>query len=863
MSAGCRFQELIGCAVATIVIAASLQSVPAQEVTPEGAPAAATPGTATAASTAAETVGASRPEDFGAIGQVLGGGTGRYVPDRWGMVKGVVTNNSDHASAVQLVVTAPSAEGVQFARRVTLPAKSAFETDWPVWVPSREAGNLDFNFLAFEGGEDNGVIRRRANEQVLSNFTAIVGENRTGFTAWLSAGQVTTHQMDSVMHLLRAMRFTAHNNQAVVTVVPREISGQPQSLDTLDQLAVSSNDLQNYPEVCEAIRLWMQRGGRLLLCLDMAGAEAAELLLGEALPLSVVGETSTNTVRLQINPDYRKDSYPDREVVREFDEPIRYLRVRSDEGEPIWMVDGWPVCIRVPYGKGFALVTTISPEVFYRPRNRRSDREPGSEVIGSMRRFHDTLFGRIDTQLLKSDQVTSQAAAQIGYSIPSRSFAALLTLSFPIVLLFVGLWLLKQQRGERIVWVLPVLALVIAVPALGMGFAARSVAPQTAIQTQILFAVPGQRQLASDGFATVYTPDPVALQIRGTESAIISPNDDVANNDFRRLLWTGFRENEWLNFNQPAGVNSLKLQTIRRMSVPLECRATFDEAGLNGRLILSDLTEPRDAIVVGRVPHKMAARIAADGSFTSGTSDLLTAGEYFTNSLVSDEQRQHAMIYSTVLDNKGRVDSFPDQLSVMYWARAAASAMKIGDERTRQQESLLVIQPIRLDAPPVDKLVTIPPTFLSYRAIADEKGSFSSVYNNSERTWDSVGRETAGSIRMEVYIPPVCLPFSTEQADVTLQLRAGSRTVKVLAGYGESLEQVAQLKSPVGRVSFKIPAEQLKTATSHGRFWLHIDVSDFAAGVDKSEESSGEQDDTWAIDRLLIELKGKRIAATP
>ena len=62
---------------------------------------------------------------------------------------------------------------------------------------------------------------------------------------------------------------------------------------------------------------------------------------------------------------------------------------------------------------------------------------------------------------------------------------------------------------------------------------------------------------------------------------------------------------------------------------------------------------------------------------------------------------------------------------------------------------------------------------------------------------------------------------------------------------------------------FAIPAELLKPAASHGRFWLHFDISDIAAAVNSSDESVGEQDDTWAIDRLLIELKGKRIAVTP
>lgn len=777
------------------------------------------------------------------------------------MVKGIVTNDSDQPSSVQLVVTAPNSSGVQFARRITVPAKTAFETSWPVWIPAKEAGNLDFNFLAFQGGEDNGIIRRRENEQVLSNFSAIVGEGRVGFSAWLSSPGTSTHEMDTIMHFLRMMRYTAHNNQAVVTVLPREIGGQPQALDALDQLAVSSSELAQYPEVCESIRLWLQRGGRLLLCLDMTGPDAAELLLGDALPLTLVGETSSDTIKLEINADYRKDSYPDREVIREYDEPIRYLRVVADAGEPVWTIDGWPAAIRVRFGRGVAIVTTVSPEVFYKPRERRTDREPADEAIGSMRRMQDSLFGLTQNELLKKDDITAQAAAQIGYSIPSRSFAGLMTLGFPVLLLVTGLWLLRRNHGERIVWLLPGLALAISLPAVAMGLAARGVAPPTVIQTQMVHAVSGQRQLVSDGYATTYSPDPVELQVRGTESAIICPNDDVANNDLRRLLWTGFRENEWLNFDQPAGVNSLKLQTVRRMSEPLDVRATFDRNGITGKLVLSDLTDPRDAILVGLVPDMMAVKIATDGTFSAGPNDVLAPGEFFSDSLVNDVQRQHALVYASVLNNQGRIDAFPEQPSLLYWATADQSTMTIGGDETRRQESLLVVQPLRFEAPPLDETITIPPSMLSYRAIADDAGSFTAVFNNSERSWDPVGREAAGTARLEIQIPQACLPFVAEQADVTLQIRAGSRKVKVLAGSAEGLEQVASLNSPVGRVQIVIPAEPLRHAAKLGRIWLQLEIGAIeSSSSTEAAMETGEQDDAWVVDRMMLTLKGKRVA---
>ncbi len=372
----------------------------------------------------------------------------------------------------------------------------------------------------------------------MTSFNAIVEGEQIGYTGWLAPENVTDEHRNPVLTFLRALRFSAHREQRVVTLIPRELSNHSEGLDSLDQLAVSGDDLENYPEVCEAIRLWLQRGGKLIVFLDRSGTSATDLLLGDALPLTVVGETSANKITLELNPEYRQDQYPVRQVIREFDEPIRYLRTEVTGAEPIWLVDGWPVAMRVGIGRGTVLITTISPEVFYKPRAAGSPQDMGEEVISSMRRFQDSLFTLNRDKLLDATTVTETGSDSDWISHSLSRLCGCVTAGFPVVLLVLGTWLLKRQRGERLIWVLPCLAAIAALPAAYTGIAMRSIAPPTAIQHQIVSSIPGQSQLVSDGYATVYIPTPGALTVNATEGTTMEPPVDATNADIRRQLWT-------------------------------------------------------------------------------------------------------------------------------------------------------------------------------------------------------------------------------------------------------------------------------------------------------------------------------------
>ena len=548
-------------------------------------------------SVAQPTAGAASQPAMGV--SVHAGGTGRYGANRWGMMKANLHNGSSEPQTTLMVVTPPGGEGLQYARKISVPANTVFETAWPVRIDAVPTGSQDFQYLVFPGGEEDGVIHQKRFQDLVPTVTGSVEGSPLGLTGWIHDDNESRDSMRDVGGLLRAMRYEQGRGVAVVSVVPREMTGHGECLEPLDQLAISSSHLVHDRLACESIRLWLQRGGRLLLCLDKTGPELAEVLLGDALSMTIAGDASSNEVLLDINPDYRFDQYPVRSVRREFDEPVRWKRILHAAGEVIWSVDDWPVAIHVPVGSGTAVVTTISPSVFLERREKPVFGTAEFSLIATSRPLTSALFTPRAPLLISEASVARQAAAVVGYQIPSQVMAALLTMFFPFALLAVGTLVLRRQAGQRLVWIVPVLAVISALPSVVFGMRTRAVAPETVIETQLIRSVPGQMTLVADGYASIYSPSPAVMQVHQKQGTLLENRADATNRDYRRLVWTGAMTSHWENLNQPTGLKTFPVRSLQKLSSGIRAVATFDEDGLYGTLQSKDYRMPSDLILAG------------------------------------------------------------------------------------------------------------------------------------------------------------------------------------------------------------------------------------------------------------------------
>lgn len=800
-------------------------------------------------------------------GRIHSSGSARYVRDRWGTVKGVVVNPTEEPQSILLLVTPPGGRNIQYARRITLPSLCSFETSWPVLIPADVDPQDEFRTLVFPGGEEDGVIRRNETDIGVASFSAVIRNGADGYTGWLSDIDAPREEAAMTTSFLQVVRFLGYRESAVVSVLPREFAHFPEALDSFDQLCVTSKRIAHHPQLASAIRQWVQRGGRLILMLDRTGMDAADQLLGEAFPATLVGETSSNTIRLDINPDYSAQSFPDREVAREFDEPVRYLRVLAESGETIWSVDGWPVATRVPFGRGHVLVTMIEPSAFLVPRapDPPNPRRPASEttlpppydLIPSSRRMAGVLLDKTQPLLLDGDTVLRESVARIGYHIPGRWIAGLVALAFPVALLLGGLWLQRRQLGERLMFLAPLLAVAIAIPVISVGVGARSVSPQTTLQTHVIQSIPGQATLVSDGYAVTFNPDAGPVEVRGSRGAIVGTPGETDNTDLRRLVWTTPEDSEWVNLSLPSGIQLTPVQSLFRTDARLDATATFDEDGVSGTIDTGAFQDPTDAVFAGTSTTRMHVQWLSDNQFRIQPRDALRKNLFVTDALLSDDQLTHVALYEKVFDLKGRTNPFPEVPSVFCWVRNEDSPIRIGRGESNG-ESVLLVLPLRLVPPELNQTVTIPSGFVPFRSIPTISGSVSSAFNNNQREW--IPSESAGMTLLEFSLPSVCRPFQAERGDLTLRIRAGSRKISVSAGTRESLEPLKALDSPVGVFDIPIPAERFTDSVRSGRIVVGIEASEIdASAIDP--EAIGEQDDSWLIESLQLTLVGKRIPA--
>ena len=403
-----------------------------------------------------------------------------------------------------------------------------------------------------------------------------------------------------------------------------------------------------------------------------------------ALPVSVVGETTTNNVTLNLNPGYRQSLFPTRQVERTFDEPIRYVRVMQAGGDVMWSIDDWPVAIRVPIGRGTVIMTTVDSSVFFRRRESQRENTPEFQLIPSAEILQQTLFGNRQESTLRQTDVTEQAASVIGYSIPSQSTAILLTLCFPVLLLAAGIWLQRREKGERLIFLLPVLAAVVALPAIGIGSLGRRVAPSTVIETSLVHSVPGWNRLVSDGYASVFNVGTSALEVTGADGAILEVDSDATNRSYRQLVWTGSESSRWKNLDQPDGIQTFAERSIEPLDRAVSATASFDENGVVGKLSSGGLKETGDVLIAGFGSERMSVTLEADGSFHGTPQDVLAKGNYINSRLVTDQQHRRAEIYASVFNTDGHERAFPETGSLMFWTQSNHVSLNIGDATARQ-----------------------------------------------------------------------------------------------------------------------------------------------------------------------------------
>jgi hypothetical protein len=791
--------------------------------------------------------------------RVTMGGHMRAVSGRWALLKAVVRNSNDvDAESVAIVIPQNGAD-LQFAARVVTPANTMREFQWPVWIPVQNGPSLELDYIVMDGSEEEGVIQRRFGEEAIRSFgvpnPAHASPQSGGFGGWLTVRGETRHDNEMIAHFLATNRIEMGLGSMIREFAPEVIDGYPEGLDSLDQLVISTSELTSIPEACEAVGLWIQRGGQAVVMVDQTGTEVVSALLGDGFPLSLIDTTTTNSIDLV---SHLKNSGPADDAAAEtlqrtFDEPVTLVRAIVESGTTLWSADGWPVAVELPLGKGRVFLTFLSAEAFLIPGDSESQ---SYSVAANGHYIRESVFGPAPQDPLVEESVLVEAGvSRIGYEVPTRSLAAVITLGFSCVLLVGGVLAVRRFQAESLIWVVPLLALLASVPAAIKGIASRNVAPATTITQDIVEVAPGQTSLAITGLSTFYQPEPQSVDIRLSQYSILGVGTHQSSVS-ERMVWSDRGEGVWKNPEQPAGILHYPVRSVLQLNEPSRALATFDENGLTGTLTNSDQFQPEDCIVAGLSPDYMSAAFAAGDSFRATADDMLPHGVFSQESLLSDEEVRRGNVYNSLFRLRSNSPAFPQTPSLLFWSSHLKASAIESEQSARQESSVLLIQPIQLTAPAANTAFVIPATFLPYQAVQDAEGGVSAAYGNRRRVWQR--RKSAGTTLLEFTVPKVCQPFVGESVSVDLRISAGSREVSLLGGPRDNLQKFESLESPVGLFHVDYPAELLQATAETGKIYLQIEIGDVSI-ADEGDVTQKERDDFWEVDRVMMTARGTRV----
>lgn len=801
----------------------------------------------------------SKAQDLSAGARIHPGGVGRYAAGRWGLVGGTFANpNSTQAQDFTTVVMPPNGGGLQFGRRMRVPPGVSFLSEWPVFVPRGGAGNMSFEYLKFQEGNEDQVVQEQVGERLIQNFGTSLG---SGTEAWAGVLDSDRHS-EEVLHNLRrfsqVLRYQERQQEGLLALQLDRISDQPEVFEPLEYLSLSHEGLTNRPAVMDALRLWVQRGGRLVVAIDLAGTDVWNGLFGSTAPMTLVQETSSTDIKLQLNPSYSKTRHPISVVDKSYDEPVRYLRVIAENVEPIWSIDGWPVAIRLPFGEGEVVGLLIETRAIIEPKRDTGQGIPWKLIESGGSRLAEILYKLPDPDLINTDAILVQANHQIGYGIPSVTFPILIGFGFPVLLVGLGIWLYRRSCPEKLIWFVPVFAILVAVPPMIGGIRQRSVAPTTVAEYRTVRAIPGQSNLVADGTSVLYSPDSAPTSISSSGGTQHNPPISPGRRETRRQMTTSSGDRDWSRISFPSGLTPIPMRSSQIASQPMVAKLSFDEDGITGTVQTGSLKDASDLILAGVSPERMSLNLESDGHVSGGVDRLLAKDTFAHGTLISNQQRQREQTYRDIFNLKGRPRAFPETSTLLYWANHARKEHGIGDEDTVFTGTTLVAQPVQWIPPELDQSVVIPAPAIDYRSISNADGKYSSTYSNQNREW--VSRESANDFLIEFRIPQACTPFEAQTIDCRIKIRAPARQVILSSGNSPTeLSEFHNVTGPVGILNVQIPADSVQNSLQTGSFILKLDIGELNLNSDEDSSASGEQDDSWMVQQLQVNLKGRRV----
>ncbi len=776
----------------------------------------------------------------------------RYEPGKWGVLRVVAVNDSDNAGELLVTSFFEARKDLQFARRVWVPAHARRVTWMPIFTP-REVGGRQAELISFvlDANSETDVIQRES-DQTLNQTIPLNIDSQSGKTGLImELDRIPPRILNTFAEpeLPRWDEVVIDANEKQSTALDLYGDFLPPSvemLEELDHVFLNTDQLQADSAGLQALRHWVQRGGKLWVCLNSVDSETVQALAGHAVDIQEIDRVKLDRVEFQVEGELRETSAGE---PRDFDPPVEMVRVAADNAEVTLSVEGYPAAFWVPLGAGEILFTTLDapawvvvrPPTAPKPRPTATGYGPSTPwyptpvLRSTVSRFYFPRAAKVTRRM----DLAPALSESIGYRVMPRWAVFTVLGAFCLGLIGSGWWLAGQGRLDHLAWIAPLLAIPAAGVLMGWSFGLQQVIPPTVATTQIIRAIPETEELDIAGVSAIYRPNGGPATLGGDEDGLFQPDLETASQAPKRMVWSDLGRWSWKNLQLPRGLRTAELQGVRPSPSAVRAVATFDQGGLAGRLECEGLGDLEDWLLYSPTGPDAVPKINGT-DFSLTPSNVLAQGQYLAGAIVSDVQRRRGELYAQLDEMEA---SLVERPSLLAWGDPLPLDFLLPEGVERTGSAMMII-PLDLRRPAPGSEILVPSPFIRLR------GS-STVFNQRQGKW--LGPVTnASTTELRCELPDEVLPMQPTEARLTIKMNAPSRRLTLKFN---DVTVHSEL-NPTGEQTWTITDPEALRLDDRGALPLTISVSDVASSEEDPTGSAG-MHDNWKIDYLRLDVVGR------
>ena len=782
--------------------------------------------------------------------------------NQWNLMRFTLENPNDREVDLHVAIYFDVDPTLQYGRRIQIPPLTRIRVWMPIRTPDPKhivARSFPYRILVRSLGDSTGLLRNEDGSLQLEHTLQIESDEKaTGIIhrfpprRMLDTVLVDDPEVSS-LDLMQTGRYQQRLRRNWRTLNRGFAASGELGLDGLAQLIVSDNQLLEDPEGLEAVRRWLNSGGKLWVMLDKVDSQLLEMLLGDIYQGRELESVELSSLDF-LDPKGVSIEH------RELDVPVIMKRILIDSVEVDYSVDGWPAAFWIDCGRGKVLVTTVGANAWLRPRTSDDRKSRAGEGWDTGQVALDPLVN-ISTKFFSPPTFlnsalplfTDQIHQFIGYRIPTRQSVVGILLTYSLLTFLIAAVLWRKKRMVLFGVLGPLMAIT-AGGAITLVRPASQNMPSLAVSAEIVTPIPGTDDFRSEGIVGLYSADSSVTQLSGSSGGWVLPDLTSYPGGIRSLNYSGPMNWEWDGLRSTPGFRIGKFYQSGQ-SGRAEAIATFDEQGITGQLQLPEKLKPEDAILITQ-QGRIGVKLTDDYHFTAHLNDTLSDGQYLAAKLMGDEQRRRSEIVKLLSTDSNKPWN-SKQPQLLLWTKPWGLSFDFG-ENIQQQGNALVVMPIRFERPSAGSQFIIPAAIIDYReVIGPDEHPFGGIYANYKREW--LEKKGHSQSWLSFQIPHALLPIKPSRVHIEIDVSGPVGQLELSGWNGTSRMKLKSWDQPVGKLKGTLGDASSLWITPKGQLLLFL-----SAGVNNNEVNPDRLITTprWKIESLNLSLEAN-IPAEP